>query len=105
MSELMDFAGDPGTFTPDGGSPVTGIQIRIDRAEYEEPTDMETVSSGVEIRAMALFDDLGQMPVGKTRNTTGDMFVVLSGMHAGTYEVVEEPERNNHFVICTVVEV
>jgi hypothetical protein len=104
MSELMDFAGDSGTYTPNGGAPVL-CQIRIDRSEYEEPTDMETVSSGKEIRAKALIDEIGQLPTGKTRNTPGDMFVVSEGPDAGTYEVTEMVERNNHFVICAVLEV
>jgi hypothetical protein len=100
MTELMVFAADSGTYEPITGDPVC-CMIRIDRAENIDPSDMETISHGVEIRAMAKIGDLGQIPVPKDRNSAGDKFRVLGQL----YEVSSIVDRNNVFVFCAVREV
>ena len=100
MSKLMVFAADAGTFTPYGGAPVS-LQLRIDQDNHIEPDGYSTAVTGDEIRIKALISDLGQEPIGKTPNQSGDMFT-LGGV---VYEAISIVDKDNYFISCAVREV
>ena len=101
MSDLWDFAGDTGTFTPVVGSPSADIQIRIDREILSGPDGVETVVTDEEIRAKMLLSDIGGViPVPLTPTRAGDEITIGSD----TYEITGIVDQDNHFVTCAVRE-
>ena len=100
MLKLMNFAADAGTFTPDGGAPVE-LQLRIDQDTHVEPDGFSTAVTSDELRIKALISELGQEPVGKTPNRSGDMFR-LDGV---VYETISIVDKDNYFITCAVREV
>jgi hypothetical protein len=99
MVDLWTFAADLGIFIPDGGAPVE-LYVKIDKQENIEPDGFQTAAVSSELKAKALISELGQEPVGKTPNRTGDKFTVNNT----TYEIISLVEQDNHFYTCAVRE-
>lgn len=87
MVRLMEFAADTGTFTPAVGSPVA-CQVRVDKAELEDPDNYDLRYAGTEYRLMVLLSEVGKEPV------SGDIFTV----GATSYQVTAPVDKNNLFI-------
>lgn len=86
-ADILSVVGVEATFTPDGGEAVSCDVVVSDEAEIQP--------GGFDLPAMAQVRTIeARLAEIGTTPEAGDVFVIASGLYAGTWTVVEELEND-----------